>query len=104
MTLEDLKRRAVELRRQGLRPKEISGLLDSGHSAWTIGKWLRDVGFPPTRSRVLDLASTRDTREIATILNISNRRVRTIIHEAGLSEWKTCTRASVVTRPADQLG
>lgn len=86
MALEDLKRRAVELRLEGIRANEISRILDSGHSAWTIRKWLRDARVPPTRSRVLELSARKEPFEIAEALKISERRVYSVLQDANFSE------------------
>ena len=84
LTIPELKRRAVELRLQGIRPKEISEILDSGHSPWVIGLWLRlSKTIPKTRDWVLELsAEQKSSHDIAKIVRISVRRVQGILQEA----------------------
>ncbi|HEX9736975.1 MAG TPA: hypothetical protein VGG06_33835 [Thermoanaerobaculia bacterium] len=96
MSSEDLRRRAVELRREGVRAKEISTVLGSGHTPWVIRKWLRDARVPPTRSRVLELAPRKDASEIAESLKVSPRRVYSVLRDADFSEHERKTTAQNV--------
>ncbi len=78
--LEELKRQAIELRQQGVRAKEISATLNSGHSAWVVRKWLRDAdAIPDERSRVLALWPEKQTHEMAETLKLSQRRVQKML-------------------------
>lgn len=81
--LREFKRRAVELRLQGYRPREIKSILGTRHSAGTISRWLKRSGLiPSTVDRVLELDEDGLTvDEIRKKLRISKRRTLSILQQ-----------------------